>query len=277
MWYELLIILILTAAAFVLGKYVASSRRRAEGCCLLSIAAVFSIGLLHLLHLCTLFSGLDFIALSRIKFMILAPAVTFGMAASLGTLGNPWKRGGILAALIGFLYLFIGLPFLVPAAIQDQTRTLPLLMDERGFCIQSRAYTCGPAAAVSALRRLGVDSREGHIALDSRTAPVLGTSMWDLYRAVEDICEQENLDCSYRRMADLDQIPPGAVCLTSVRSGFLISHCVTILKIDETTVTFVDPAVGLRCISRPHFEDLWYHTAIILQAPPTPGPQTASL
>lgn len=265
MWLELIGVAMLMAGLMVLGGRVgASGRRKAEVACCISILSVLFVALFHWLHTHTLFGALDWITVSRFKFLILAAAVTFGLSGSLSHLARSWQRCGVLAAMLFFLYIFIGLPFLLPALLQDQMRTLPLLLDERGLCMQSRSYTCGPAAAVSALSRLGISSREGLLAVESRTAPLIGTGMWDLYRALERICERENVSCRYERPADLEQLPPGAVCLVSLRQSPITSHCVAVFKVDDIAVTCADPAVGLLRIARPSFEAQWSRTAIIL-------------
>ena len=268
MWFELIQISVLISGLFLVAQYLGSrSRRLAELCCLISILIISLIWILHLLHLYTLFSALDWITLSRLKFILLAAAVTFGLAAGLNTITSFWRRMAVRASLIVFLYVFIVLPFVIPAAIQNETRTLPLLLEGHGFCIQSRPYTCGPAAAVSALSRVGISAREGQIALGSRTAPLLGTNMWDLYKTVERICEKEHIPCSYQRMADLDQLPPNSICMVSIKAGTFVSHCVTVLNYNDRYVTLADPAVGLRYMTRREFNNTWYHTAVILTKP----------
>jgi predicted double-glycine peptidase len=50
------------------------------------------------------------------------------------------------------------LPFLVPALIKERLSNLTTRLDSNGICYQSTDYTCGPAAAVTALRRLGLQA-----------------------------------------------------------------------------------------------------------------------
>lgn len=265
LWFELTCVVTLIAGLMVLGGRIGGAgRRKAEAACCLSALSALFVALLHWFYTHTLLEGLDWIIASRLKFLILAAAVALGLSSSLGHLSRSWQRCGVLAAMLFFLYVFIGLPFVLPALMQNQTRTLPLLLDERGLCMQSRPYTCGPAAAVSALGRLGISVHEGTLAVESRTAPLIGTGMWDLYRALEEICEKENVSCRYERLADPDRLPPDAVCLVSLRQSVFMSHCVVVLSVDDEVVTCADPAVGLLHTARPSFEAQWSRTAIIL-------------
>jgi hypothetical protein len=48
-------------------------------------------------------------------------------------------------------------------------------VDGDGVCRQSSHYTCGPASAVTVLRKLGLPAEEGEIAILSHTSALTGT------------------------------------------------------------------------------------------------------
>lgn len=50
------------------------------------------------------------------------------------------------------------------ALVQAQLRSLPTRVDPDGVCLQNTPYTCGPAAAVTALRRLRLPAEESELA-----------------------------------------------------------------------------------------------------------------
>jgi hypothetical protein len=52
-------------------------------------------------------------------------------------------------------------PFLAPAFNRGYLAGLKTRIDADGVCRQSSEYTCGPAAAVTALRKLGLPAEEG--------------------------------------------------------------------------------------------------------------------
>ncbi len=235
-----------------------------------SVAAIGWIGLVltaHGLHVYTLYGRLDWIAASRIKYILIAFAVCLGLISPLGYLRGRCKRIATLGVLAIFMVCFIGLPFVGPAVFRDEIRRLPTQLDERGLCLQSRPYTCGPAAAVTALNRLGLEASEARIAGAAGTAPWIGTGSWDLYRAIERLYDPRDLRCRYRRFQSLDQIPAAAVALAVMREGWFLDHCVTILKVTPSEVLLADPAAGLRIMPRPAFEAAWRNTAIILSRP----------
>ena len=51
--------------------------------------------------------------------------------------------------------------------------------------MQSNGYNCGPAAAVTALRRLGLPAEEGELAILAHTSSAAGTSCDTLCTAIE--------------------------------------------------------------------------------------------
>lgn len=65
-------------------------------------------------------------------------------------------------------------------------------------CLQSNDYNCGPAAAVTALRKLGLPAEEGEIAILAHTSSATGTPPDVLARALQDRYEKEGLASHYR-------------------------------------------------------------------------------
>ena len=67
------------------------------------------------------------------------------------------------------------LPAALPLVVRPVLAVTKTHLDRQGVCRQSHAYTCGPAAAVTCLARLGVTAEEGQLAIDARTGPAVGT------------------------------------------------------------------------------------------------------
>lgn len=267
-WNQAIVVMAVAGSGIALGRfYFGRSYKRALGGAFAAIGWIAFLLTAHFLHLFTLYSGLDWIAASRSKYVLICFAVCLGLISPLRYLHGLWKRLLTVGVLAGFLVFFAGLPFVGPAVYQKQIQNLPTHLDSRGLCRQSRPYTCGPAAAVTALHHLGLEASEAQIAQAAGTAPWLGTCSWDLYRALDRLYPEEELRCRYERFKSINQLPVGAFTLAVMREGFLMDHCVTILKITPTDVLLADPSAGLRIMPRAAFESAWRKTAIVLSQP----------
>ena len=67
-------------------------------------------------------------------------------------------------------------PFIRPVFDRKELSRLQTQINADGVCIQTTDYTCGPAAAVTALRKLGLPAEEGKIAVQSETSSIDGTA-----------------------------------------------------------------------------------------------------
>ena len=167
--------------------------------------------------------------------------------------------------MIVFTIWFSILPFLAPALLKNYLSNINTRMDLNGICYQSKNYTCGPAAAVTALRRLGLPAEEGEIAILSHTSPVTGTLPWCLYKALQDRYGADGLKCQYRRFDSASQLRNAGVILAVVKDAFLRDHCVAIIEISDHTVTIADPVSGKQSMSYGEFEKIWRFSGITLE------------
>ena len=106
----------------------------------------------------------------RFEFALLAPVFAMLVMTLLSRLPRKNERillGVLMVALISTSSV---LPFLLPALNYEYLAGLTTIVDPNGVCIQSNGYTCGPAAAVTALRGDG-DSRLRRQAGDCRPLP----------------------------------------------------------------------------------------------------------
>jgi hypothetical protein len=156
------------------------------------------------------------------------------------------------------------LPFLVPALIRDDLSRLQTRIGANGVCYQSRSYTCGPAAAVTALTKFGFSAHEGEIAVLARTNPVSGTLLWSLYAAIKDRYAPQGLNCQFRRFDSVAQLRDIGITLVSVREAALLDHCVAVLNVSDTAVTIADPVVGLEVLPLQYFDEIWRRRGIVM-------------
>jgi predicted double-glycine peptidase len=137
-------------------------------------------------------------------------------------------------------------------------------LDRDGICRQSSDYNCGPAAAVTALRRLGFPAEEGTIAILAHTSSAIGTPPDVLCAALQKHYGPSGLKCEYRHFRSLADLKNGHITLAVVKFGLLVDHYVTLLEITDKNVIVGDPIQGKLCYSHEQFSKKWRFVGLIL-------------
>ena len=167
--------------------------------------------------------------------------------------------------MIIFLLCFTVLPFLVPAVLKEHLSNIVTKVDDNGICLQTRNYTCGPAAAVTAIRKLGLSAEEGEMAVHCRTSPMSGTLAWSICRAIESRYGKDGLECEYRKFETLEQLRNSGITMVAIKQTFMVDHWVTVLDVSDKAVIVADPFWGRRTITIRAFEEMWRYSGIVLQ------------
>lgn len=201
----------------------------------------------------------------RVKFVIFSLAVTMGLTASLSRLPHKFEKVTVCILMVAVVVWFSVLPFLVPALIEGHLANLTTRIDSNGICFQTTDYTCAPAAAVTALRKLGLSAYEGEIAILSHTNPLAGTLPGCLRAALQSRYGTEGLRCQYRRFDSIAQLKEAGLTLAVVKSAFLSDHCVAVLEVSDGIITIADPVVGKRSLPHNQFEKIWRFSGIVLK------------
>lgn len=266
LWFETLGIALIAVVGYILGQW--ASRQSTASRIFAMCAAFAVVGLILLARQGNLWGAMPFlrpIATSRLRFVLLAFAVTLGLTAPLRQLSSFIARLATCVVMCGFITILISLPFVGPAMIQSDLAGTPTRIDTDGVCRQSLPFTCGPAAAVTALNRLGIEAAEGPLAMQARTSPVIGTSPWNLYQTLKSQYSEEGIEFSFLYMNSIDLLPPDAILLAVVRDAQVSDHCVAVLSVSESAVTIADPMAGLIRIPRASFSRQWRNCGILMQ------------
>jgi hypothetical protein len=183
----------------------------------------------------------SWIVAGRIKFIILSLAVTMGLTVPLSRLPRKFEKVLVCILMVGVVFWYSVLPFLVPALIKDNLSNIKTRLGYNGVCFQSTDYTCGPAAAVTALGKLGFSAEEGEIAVLS------------------------GLRCKYRHFDSIEQLKNAGLTLAMVSDSFLLDHCLAVLEVSDNTVTVADPVAGMMSIPYEQFRKIWRFSGIVLE------------
>jgi hypothetical protein len=201
----------------------------------------------------------------RARFVILSFAVSTGLTVPLSRLPRKCEKILVCILMVVVVTWFCVLPFLVPALMRNRLSNLKTTVCSNGVCLQTTDYTCGPAAAVTALRQLGLPAEEGEIAVLSYSSPITGTLPTLLCSALRNRYGTAGLKCRYRRFDSIDQLKNEGITLVVVRRAFLLNHCLAVLDVSENIITVADPVTGTKLMSREQFEKIWRFSGIVLK------------
>jgi Peptidase C39 family len=166
-----------------------------------------------------------------------------------------------LAVLMAVMVGFYGMtPLLLPIAVRGDLLAGVTTVDAHGVCLQTHGYTCGPAAAVTCLRALGVNAEEGRMAVEARCGPVVGTDGALLAQAVNRRYGAQGVRCGYRYVGTLEGLRlPAVATVVSLRYG---GHDVAVLAVNAEEVIVADPMSGRDRWSRADFLAEWTGAAV---------------
>jgi hypothetical protein len=204
----------------------------------------------------------------RARYVLFCLAVTVGLMSPLSRLPRRGQKILTCVFMSIFVIWFSVLPFLVPALIKKSLLNLPTLLDSDGVCLQSTDFTCGPAAAVTALGKMGFQATEGQLAVLAHTSPMAGTMQKCLSNALRSLYEQQGLQCRYRHFDSVDQLKSADVTLVVIKGSFLTDHCVAVLEVSDRAVCIADPSFGKVSMKRADFEKIWRFSGITLNRLP---------
>jgi len=201
----------------------------------------------------------------RREFVILGSSVAMLLATPLSRLRYERQRAMVRILAMVCVFYFSVLPFLGEALIGPYLRSLQTKLDINGVCLQSCGFTCGPAAAVTALRALGFQAEEGEIAALAHTAPTAGTAPDLLCDGLRERYAWQGLQCQYRYFDSIDELKDAGVTIAVVKYRFLVDHYVTVLDVTEEAVMVGDPLVGKKVLSHEEFGRIWRFAGIVLK------------
>jgi hypothetical protein len=167
------------------------------------------------------------------------------------------------AGLAALVVIGVG-PFLLPALLEGPHRRLRTTSDAHGICRQPTAYTCGPAAAVTALRRLGIEADLGDVTVASRAAPMFGTRPSMLCGALERRFRAEGLRCRPWWYGSVAELRGPAVHLIELRLDTMVDHWAVVLGSADEGFVIGDPLAGRQVIAPADLARAWRGRGAVL-------------
>lgn len=208
---------------------------------------------------------ISWMTLGRKKFAILGFIAAMVLTTPLSRL--PLKRDRIVvSALMAVIIFFMSVwPFLAPAFNRNQLSQLQTQIDVNGICRQRTDYTCGPAAAVTALHKLGLAGDEGQLAILSFTSSMTGTPPDILAEVLQTKYGKDGLIVEYRTFKNISELKSAGLTLAVIKYGFMEDHYVTVLEVTDSEVIIGDPLNGLDRMSYQEFRQKWRFAGVVLK------------
>jgi len=204
----------------------------------------------------------EWVTRTSVIYLLMSAAVPALLATLMPRLRTRGQRVAI-TVLMSVMVIYYGLlPVILPWWVRPSLAAIPTRMDPHGVCLQAHEYTCGPAAAVSALQRLGIHAEEGPLGIAAFTAPAEGTDARDLASAIEHLYAHDGARAAYQRYRSPDEARRHLPVIVSVTWDLVTHHYITILAISDDTVLAADPLSGQRTLSRQELDALWPGAAV---------------
>jgi len=265
-YIEVLFVISVACAGVALGLSLAALRKPywvigyAIACVILALLALgrffYPLNFIH---------PFDYLLAGRSRFILLCIATTLGLTSPLKRL--PCRLERILVCVVMFQVVtwFSVMPFLVPAVLRSRHESIKTIKSRQGLCFQTTKYTCGPAAAVTALAKLGIEAKEGDIAIAAHSSPVVGTLPRCLFNALENQYADKGISYGYKLFKSIEELRSADVTLAVIKESLFTDHCVAILEVYDDHLLIADPVGGLRKMSFENFAKIWRFSGITLR------------
>lgn len=278
-WIEAVAVALLAAAGAGLGYWFSRLRRPywVLGYCLpLGLIVIYGIAARH--PALAVEPPLAWMMMGRNKFAVIGLVAAMVLTTPLSRISGRRARVLIVILMMVMVAFMSVWPFLAPAFNRSYLAQLKTRLDEDGICRQSNDYNCGPAAAVTALRRLGFPAEEGELAILAHTSTAAGTPPDILARTLQEKYGADGLLSEFRGFQSVDELPSTDLTLAVVKFSFMLDHYVTILAVNDDQVVVGDPLSGKTILSREEFARRWRYVGVVLRrAPAAPTTDSAPI
>jgi hypothetical protein len=201
----------------------------------------------------------------RMEFAAIALICTILLTTPLSRLKQRRQRFAVILFMALFTAYFSVTPFLMPAFAYSHLAGLETTIDDDGVCLQSNEYNCGPAAAVTVLRKIGVPAEEGRLALRAHTTRFSGTPTDSLCAA---ILSCYSVPCRTIYCRTVQELQGKEPLIALIKYSCMVDHFVAVLSVTDTDVVLGDPLAGIRRCTHKEFEAEWRKCVIVVEKNP---------
>lgn len=197
--------------------------------------------------------ALSWILIGRWRYTLVGVAVAGLLSTLRAKLPKPQDRRALLALTVVTLVYVSLWPTLASAFNQEYLRSLRTQIDRDGVCRQHTDYTCGPAAAVTALLRVRIRADEGDLAVQARTSTATGTPPDVLAQTLNRQFGRQGVQATLRRIDSLDELRRCGLTLVVLNYSLIADHWMCVFRVTDESVIVGDPVSGRTRMSHAEF------------------------
>lgn len=265
-WLETLAVISLAVFGALLGRFCS---RLPKPWWTLSyfvpLLIVLLVGLPRLNRSLEFVPPISWLVSGRTLFAVTGLVTAMILSTPLSRLPRPGDRRMICIFITLFVAYASVWPFFAPALNRRFQASIVTQIDKDGICQQSTDYNCGPAAAVTALRKLGFPAEEGEIAILAHTSTAIGTPPDILASALQKRYGTSGLQCDYRHFKSTAELKNAGITLAVIKFSLLVDHYVTVLAVNDERIVVGDPSRGLASYSHEEFARKWRFIGVVLK------------
>jgi predicted double-glycine peptidase len=137
-------------------------------------------------------------------------------------------------------------------------------ISQDGVCLQSTAYTCGAASAVTLLNCYNIPATESEMAGLSHTVTNRGIKFVPLALGIENKIKPYGFTTALLRL-DWDKLKRlNQPCVIATKYGFMVDHVVALLGTEDDCAWIGDPLKGKVKWTKQEFLNKWRGTVILI-------------
>lgn len=264
-WLETLGALLFATTGALFGKWFAqlSGRRWLFGYMLAFFPMIVIAASRHIYSLPFL-PPFSWMLSGRIPFALAGFSIALLLSVLLHRTPKKRDRFCLWALLVTSVGAFSIPVFLGPAIDHKLLLSLQTTIDSDGVCRQNTGFTCGPAAAVTALRQFGIAGEESELAILAHTSSFTGTPPIILAKTIQNKYSDCGFIAEFQTFESIQQLGKPGVTIALVKFGFLVDHYVTVLKVTDEKVIVGDPYLGKTEMTHQEFRNIWRFAGVHL-------------
>jgi hypothetical protein len=265
-WLETLGVATLALAGALVGRWFSRLPRWywALGY-LLPLVLLIGVGLPNWCHRFFFVPPFSWLTAGRTEYALAGFITTLLLTTPLSRLATARLRVLVVAFMLLVVAVTAVLPFLGPALIRGHLGRLVTNVNRDGVCLQTTGYNCGPASAVTALRRLGLAAEEGELAILAHTSPLAGTAPDVLAEAITRRYAAQGFTAEYRYFETVADLKDAGQVLAVMKYAFMVDHYVAVLEVTRDGVVVGDPLTGQRTYTHAEFRSKWRYAGVVLK------------
>jgi len=265
-WVDITVLMGLVGLGIVLGR---SFSRLKSWLWLIGFAIpllfLIIVGLTRYVYLLTFVPPFSWATTGRLEFFLSAWMIPMLLITPLSRLPRKPLRFLLMILMAVAVVYYAILPITIPYVLREKQKNLNSTVLPGGIVLQSTNYNCGPAAAATALRQLGVQASEGKLAILSHTNPISGSPEDLLCAAVQKGYGDQGILCERKPLRTLEELKKAGLVLAVIKYSFQQDHYVTILEVTDDEIMIADPMIGKTSLSHDEFLERWRGGGILLK------------